>query len=307
MNTYGQIKRKDGKRITIELHESMFSIGDTVKIHSKYIRSTPQNALYWAFLEWCFKICPALKKLYGSPEGLHEVLKKMFLDKKIFLAGTVWLEKGSTAELEPGEFSRYLDYVELWIIENHGVDTSEFWKHNAKPTAIESKSLRELKEICNKFGKLNGYSHAEAEKQLIEMYCQLWTLDRFTIESLTYQSYKPFRYWLLGEAMDKDFLTTPPWKLFDDKIYLTLLSYKLNRCAICGTPAVDGYRVLHEHHLQTVKSQGTRKTDGNMRVIKLCAECHHEAHTIGLNKFIKKYHLQSITIVKNDITKMMEG
>lgn len=91
--------------------------------------------------------------------------------------------------------------------------------------------------------------------------------------------------------------------LKDDKSFLYVST--VNRtCAICGKPNSD-----LAHYYAVGRGRNRNKIDhlGN-KVLALCREHHTEQHTVGMDSFNKKYHLQDSWVnVDERLNKMLRG
>jgi hypothetical protein len=84
-------------------------------------RSLQQNACLWAMLT------AAADELGYTPTELHELAKaERFGTREVYIPDgsgrSVRIIKGSTTKLNVEEMSRYLDWLQVWVTENVGVD-----------------------------------------------------------------------------------------------------------------------------------------------------------------------------------------
>lgn len=135
-------KHENGKLlVTMQFNEKVPKISTIVTVHWGRPRSLQQNALYWAFLNWCIEHGGLKNEGHFSADALHLDLKAYFLAEKIYDKGQFRaIEEVTTTTMGRAEFSEYFTKVEEFIKEFFEIDTAGFWKEcmDEKPISIDA-------------------------------------------------------------------------------------------------------------------------------------------------------------------------
>jgi len=112
----------------VEFNEKMPNVGEVVTVKWGALRTHSQNALYWAFLDWCIEHGGLKDHGHFDPEALHLDLKAHFLAEKVMEKGQFKaVEEPTTTLLGKAEFGEYLDKVNQFMKDFFGIDTQGFF------------------------------------------------------------------------------------------------------------------------------------------------------------------------------------
>lgn len=122
---------KDGRLLClIEVDQKQPAPGEVVSVKWGSVRTLPQNAIYWAFLNWCITVGGLSDHGHFFAESLHDNLKKHLLG-----SGVKDSELLTTTDLTKSEFSEYFERVDKFMQEFFEIDTSAFWKEHGEKVA----------------------------------------------------------------------------------------------------------------------------------------------------------------------------
>lgn len=92
---------------------------------------------------------------------------------------------------------------------------------------------------------------------------------------------------------------TKLWDSLESDYTRAIFSINYRKCVICGKPHAD-----LAHYKAVGMGRNRRKIDERkMYFFSLCRECHQEQHRIGINNFMKKYHIKPIKLTDEQLVK----
>lgn len=90
---------------------------------------------------------------------------------------------------------------------------------------------------------------------------------------------------------------TKLWDSLESDYTRAIFSINYRKCVICGKPHAD-----LAHYKAVGMGRNRRKIDERkMYFFSLCRECHQEQHRIGINNFMKKYHIKPIKLTDEQL------
>lgn len=90
---------------------------------------------------------------------------------------------------------------------------------------------------------------------------------------------------------------TKLWDSLESDYTRAIFSINYRKCVICGKPHAD-----LAHYKAVGMGRNRRKIDERkMHFFSLCRECHQEQHRIGINNFMKKYHIKPIKLTDEQL------
>ena len=100
-------------------------------LDAKLLRSTKQNRYYW----FCLGVMAEHTGI--DSEDIHELCKKMFNIKTVFVGGEMFEFSGSTKSINTVEMTKYIDKIRLWAQDNLKC-------HIPSPNEMSDESIVEL-------------------------------------------------------------------------------------------------------------------------------------------------------------------
>ena len=92
---------------------------------------------------------------------------------------------------------------------------------------------------------------------------------------------------------------TKLWDSLESDYTRAIFSINYRKCVICGKPHAD-----LAHYKAVGMGRNRRKIDERkMYFFSLCRECHQEQHRIGINNFMKKYHIKPIKLTDEQLVR----
>lgn len=157
---------------------------------------------------------------------------------------------------------------------------------------ITEKQRKFIFALCNDMAYYTGDDSEWCRMQLQQAYANLLEIEVKSLSScsMTYANgliKSIIDYFIYHEIpFNKELIKSNEYTFTEKQVYMMILK---RMCVVTG-------RRAEIHHVDTIGMGNNRNKVSHIgkRLLPLCREMHQEIHTIGDNKFIEKYHLNTI-------------
>ena len=124
-----KVGMKDGKMLClVQLNGKLPKVGQDLNVRWGTQRSLPQNAIYFAYLQWLINHA-------GLKEQGHYDAYALHLNLKAHLLAEVPGEEISTTDLNKVDFGEYFEKVQSFVRDFFEIDDSSFWNEHKERSA----------------------------------------------------------------------------------------------------------------------------------------------------------------------------
>lgn len=146
--------------------------------------------------------------------------------------------------------------------------------------------------LINDYSDFTGYPVEYAEDKFKSVTRAQYGLDKFSLSNCSMETANLMIEAILEVMFREDIpFKTKVWDSIPNEFPKQMLCLQNKRCVICGKPA----DIAHYNAVGVGRNRNKINHVG-MYIMTLCREHHTEQHKIGINNFMRKYHIKPIKV-----------